>query len=151
MQGELVDESTPICHRLRVPSSTTLPPWFTPEKAHLVLGKRGERIASKYLRSLGYILKGRNVRLGKDEIDIIAFDPQEEILIFAEVKTRTTLSEDYPPALNVSAKKRKRLRRSARAWVDAHDYDGAYRLDVLCVAEGRVVQHLQDLAWENDE
>ena len=62
---------------------------------HLVVGKRGEEIALSYLRSLGYPIRGCNVRLGRDEIDIIAYDPKDRVIAFVEVKTRSRASADY--------------------------------------------------------
>lgn len=51
-------------------------------------GKLGEEIASKYLIKKGYKIIGKNFRKGYGEIDIIAI--YQNILVFVEVKTRTT-------------------------------------------------------------
>lgn len=115
---------------------------------HLELGKRGEEIAVKYLKSLGYRIRGRNVHVGRrDEIDILAFDRRDGVLVFAEVKTRARLDGDFRPELNVDWRKRERLKHAARQWVNTHDYDGGYRIDLVCIAEGRVIDHLRELAW----
>lgn len=50
-------------------------------------GRFGEDAAAEYLIRNGYKIKGRNVRLGRHELDIIAED--DEYLVFVEVKTRT--------------------------------------------------------------
>ncbi|MCL6096679.1 MAG: YraN family protein [Patescibacteria group bacterium] len=50
--------------------------------------KLGEEIATNYLKNKGYKIIERNFRKGYGEIDIIAI--KDNILIFVEVKTRTT-------------------------------------------------------------
>lgn len=114
---------------------------------HFDIGKEGEDIAAEYLRTLGYKIRGRNIRLGKDEIDLLAED-REHVLVFAEVKSRANWSSDYPPELNIDARKRGAMYRAARKWVMKNGYEGGYRLDLLCVAEGRVQEHVKELEWE---
>lgn len=50
------------------------------------LGKRGEELAVRYLRSHGYRILTRNFRSKFGEIDIIGLDGKT--LVFIEVKTR---------------------------------------------------------------
>jgi putative endonuclease len=50
------------------------------------LGGRGENLAAKYLRGLGYTIILRNFRCRLGEIDIIARDGRT--IVFVEVKTR---------------------------------------------------------------
>ncbi len=50
--------------------------------------KKGENLAAQYLAKIGYKIIERNFRKGYGEIDIIAI--KDNILIFVEVKTRTT-------------------------------------------------------------
>ena len=52
------------------------------------LGRRGEEQAASYIEEQGYTIIGRNVRLGRYEIDIIAVEAK--VLVFIEVKTRRT-------------------------------------------------------------
>ena len=120
----------------------------SPMSHNLVVGKKGEDIAVTFLQSLGYKLYDRNVRLARDEIDIITFDPHDKVLVFAEVKTRSRRSLDYAPDLNLTAAKKAKLRRSARAWVAEHDYEGGYRIDLVCVVGEKVVDHYKEIEWE---
>ena len=53
-------------------------------------GRFGEDAAAQYLTDNGYTIKGRNVRFGRHELDIIAED--DEYIVFVEVKTRTEAS-----------------------------------------------------------
>lgn len=132
-------------------------PFLTTEKLrplakHLVVGAAGEDIAAAYLVSIGYDLRGRNVRMGKDEIDIIAWDPQDKVLVFVEVKTRSDKErEGFHPEHRAGAKKRKALRRAARHWVANHNFDGGYRIDLVDVDDvngWKVSHHFKELAWD---
>lgn len=62
--------------------------------AHNDTGKLGEDLAVKYLESKGFIIFDRNYNLEKNEVDIVAFIPDE--LHFVEVKTRTNTTEFKP-------------------------------------------------------
>lgn len=113
--------------------------------AHLQLGQRGEDIATTYLLARGYDVRERNVRMGRDEIDLVAYDPLERMVVFAEVKTRSRHSEAYPIRTAVNGRKRRALRRAIDLWVTRENYDGPARIDVLSVCDGRVVEHVCDI------
>jgi len=111
---------------------------------HLV-GTKGEEIALRFAQSLGYKLYAQNVRLGRDEIDLILFDPHDQVLVFLEVKTRSKRDRDFSVELNLTPAKKKKLFRSARAWIDRHEYEGSFRVDVIFVSEQLVTDHLKQL------
>jgi len=119
------------------------------EKQHppprMVVGQEGEGIAKKYVQLLGYRFYAKNVRIGRDEIDLIAFDPSDKVLVFIEVKTRKRLSIDYPPELGLTDAKREKMERSAHAWVAAHEYEGSFRLDLICIAGGKMTNHFEGI------
>lgn len=119
-----------------------------PLPAHIEEGRRGEEVALFYLARQGYQIKARNVRFGKDEIDIVAFDPRDCVLVFVEVKTRSRFKSDYHPVLNVTRWKRVAMSRAARRYVHEKKWDAGYRLDVVCVIDGRVTQHDCEVAWK---
>lgn len=82
--------------------------WFAkPEIApHLERGKRGERIARRYLKRQGLKFLTANYQSERGEIDLIFRD--KDCLVFVEVKTRS--SEDWTrPAAAVNADKRRKL------------------------------------------
>lgn len=108
-------------------------------------GREGEEVAAAYLQSLGYRIEGRNVRFGRLEIDIIAYDPAEKMMVFAEVKTRTSHSAAYPIHTAVDARKRKALRKAIAKWVNEKKYEGPGRLDLIGVQHGKIVEHIKDL------
>jgi putative endonuclease len=57
-------------------------------------GKKGEKLAEDWLRTLGYEIRHCNWRTGKKEIDIIAV--RNDVLHFIEVKTSRQLQFGYP-------------------------------------------------------
>lgn len=57
------------------------------------IAKKGEELAARYLQRIGYKIIDRNFRRGYGEIDIVVVDPSirsEKVLVFVEVKTRTS-------------------------------------------------------------
>lgn len=112
------------------------------------IGIKGEEIAARYFVSIGYDIRGRNVRIGRDEIDILARDPVDDVIVFAEVKTRSSDSKDFPPELGIDWRKKQCLIHAARTWVNRHHYDRGYRMDLVSVADGKVIGHLKELDWE---
>ena len=80
----------------------------TPE--HLRRGKLGEDSAKKHLKKAGLKFLTANFRSKRGEIDLVFRDG--EILVFVEVKTRS--SEEWTrPAAAVDARKRRLLSRTA--------------------------------------
>ena len=116
--------------------------------SHFVVGRQGEDVAVHYLRSLGYKIVGRNVRVGRHkEIDIVARDPYDHVLVFIEVKTRSRESE-FVPEMNMTRSKKDALCHAVRQWIARREYEGGYRLDLVCVVEGRIMQHVKEMGWE---
>lgn len=106
-------------------------------------GRWAEDRAARYLReSLGWTLRGRNVRLAGGEIDLVFRDGDVEV--FVEVKARRAGSDAAMEA--VSADKRRRLGRAAAAWLARRGLPrGGCRFDVVAVAgrgDDTAVQHI---------
>jgi putative endonuclease len=79
------------------------------------LGRRGERVAERYLRRAGYVVLARNWRCPEGELDLVLTDGRR--IVVCEVKTRS--SERFgAPAEAVDAEKMDRIRRLARRWLD---------------------------------
>lgn len=57
---------------------------------HNELGKWGEEQAALYLRSKGWYIRHRDWHCGHRDVDIVAIDEDSSIVIFVEVKTRST-------------------------------------------------------------
>ncbi len=108
-------------------------------------GSLGEKIAADHLLSHDYDVRERNVRFQKLEIDIVAYDRSEKMMVFVEVKTRAHHSDRYPIHTAVDRRKWQAMRRAVARWVTKHQYEGSGRIDVLCVSSGVVVEHIKDL------
>lgn len=97
---------------------------------HNDLGKRGEEAAVRYLRQKGYEILESNWIYAKYEIDIIA--KNDEYIVFAEVKTRTSSIWGHPEEA-VSKAKIKRIVEAADFYLNEYDIDLPARFDVLSV------------------
>ena len=60
---------------------------------NLLTGVKGETLAVKYLKKLGYKILEQNYKTYMGEIDIIAKD--KDRIVFVEVKSRSTLSKGF--------------------------------------------------------
>ena len=113
------------------------------------LGRRGEAAAAEYLTSLGYRIIDRNWRCPRGEIDIVALDRGE--LVIVEVKTRTSRAFGDPLEA-VTDQKLTRLCVLAGAWRRAHREVRARttRIDLIGVLMPRhadaTVDHLKAAA-----
>jgi putative endonuclease len=94
------------------------------------LGKIGENIAAAYLQSQGYRIVQRNWRYLHKEIDIIA--EQGEELVIVEVKTRQGKTELLPGDLVPHAKERY-LINAADAFIRRYGVEKETRFDVIIV------------------
>lgn len=110
-----------------------------------LIGHTGESIAATYLKASGYTLLERNARFGRYEIDLIFRDPVRKMIVFVEVKARSTYDSSYPIRGALDIRKRRALRRAIARWVQKNNFDGPARIDLVCVADGAVVEHLLDI------
>ena len=111
------------------------------------LGRLGEDHAAAHLQRRGLAIVARNHRTRFGELDLIAYG--DDTLVFAEVKTRR--SGSGTPWDTLDERKRRQVRRMARAWL--HETDdrpraGTLRFDAIGVvidAAGRLVRldHLE--------
>jgi putative endonuclease len=100
--------------------------------AHIRVGRRGEQIAVNFLRKEGYKILFRNFRAKYGgEIDIVCRDRLAKVLVFVEVKTRTTnLFGDPHDALTL--RQQDRIVRAAKEWLRMlDDRDIPYRFDIV--------------------
>ncbi len=94
-------------------------------------GAKGEEAAAAMLRNMGWRILARNWRSGHLELDIVAEDHGE--LVFVEVKTRAKDGMTQPYEA-LSAVKKERLLRAAKAWIAEHDaWEKPCRFDLVCV------------------
>jgi putative endonuclease len=106
------------------------------------IGRWGEAHAADYLDEQGYEIVGRNVRTPYGEIDLIAQKGSgpsaettisQEVLVFVEVKTRTTQSFGYPEE-SVTPRKQLNMISAAQHYLQEHpDLDIDWRIDVISI------------------
>lgn len=98
------------------------------------LGAAGESAAAAWLEAHGYRVLARNVRSRAGEIDLIA--RQADLVIFVEVKSRTTAAFGHP-AEAIMGQKQRRIARLASAYLQVHRLDRcAVRFDAMAVRLG---------------
>ncbi|MEZ4807350.1 MAG: YraN family protein [Flavobacteriales bacterium] len=97
---------------------------------HNEKGAQGEQAACRFLMSLGYELLERNWRHGRHELDIIA--RQGEELVIVEVKTRSS-DQHGAPAEEVKRGQRTRIIKAANAYVEGTNCEMRLRFDILSV------------------
>jgi putative endonuclease len=98
---------------------------------HLLRGRKGERVACRFLMRHGYDILTRRYRSGAGELDIIAFD--KETLVFVEVKTRSSGHFGEPWEF-VDWKKQTIIRQTAERFIADHDMNRyTYRFDIVSV------------------
>jgi putative endonuclease len=95
------------------------------------LGSYGERVAAQRLVAQGMVLVDRNWRCDLGEIDLVLRDA--EVLVFCEVKTRSSAAYGHPLEA-VTPAKGARLRRLAARWLEEHDvHPHDIRIDLVGV------------------
>jgi putative endonuclease len=95
-------------------------------------GRRGERLAARWLRRRGYRILRRNLALGRDEIDLVALAPDRRTVVLVEVKTRAAAWPAPEAALDES-KRRAMLRSAARLEGDPRYRGRPIRLDAVTI------------------
>ena len=96
-------------------------------------GDEGENLAVELLESKGYSIVKRNYHYGKGEIDIIAKDPEEEGLVFIEVKSRKSLEYGSPEEA-ITKNKIKQLKRIAELYLYENEIKEILcRFDVIAI------------------
>ncbi len=118
----------------------------TPEERReaLEFGKIGEQMTARYLTDKGYIILEHNYRRGHLEIDLIALDGDE--LVIVEVKSRA-YDNILQPEAAVDHKKRQALIRLANEYVKSHNRKENVRFDIITVVSkegGAEIKHLKN-------
>jgi putative endonuclease len=118
------------------------------------VGKIGEDIAVKYLKSRGFEVVFRNYRLKCGELDIVAI--RSNILYFVEVKAVSReINKNIQilrPEDHLHQRKIDRLERTISVYLDEFRYTGEWKLIAVMVELDHVnktafVRILEDFAW----
>jgi putative endonuclease len=118
---------------------------------HNELGTKGENAAVEFLESNGHSIIARNFKHGKVEIDIISKD--DWLLVFTEVKTRSTDYFGYPEE-TVDKKKRKKIKRAAEEYMFQNQLDDEVRFDIVSITNvnGKLkIYHIKDAFFNEAE
>lgn len=109
------------------------------------LGRSVEQRVSDALEARGYIVLGRNRRVGRDEVDVLALDGA--MLVLVEVRARSNASCDEALA-SVRPAKIKRLKRAALALLASKEEQRELRIDVVAVGDDRteVIENAVDFS-----
>ncbi|MEK7550588.1 MAG: YraN family protein [Patescibacteria group bacterium] len=109
-----------------------------------LVGKKGEEIATDFLRKKGYKILDQNNSTKWGELDLIV--TKNNILIFVEVKLKTT--EDFgTPEEMIGKNKLAQVRRTAEMYLlnnpDIANKFDRYQIDAVCIVEetGRVTHY----------
>ncbi|GHU02110.1 hypothetical protein FACS1894186_6160 [Alphaproteobacteria bacterium] len=119
--------------------------------ARNVKGRLGEDIAVRHLQGLGYEILGRNVMppergYGACELDIVAWDPKREIVVFCEVKFHKWAAV-YEP---VTPRLCKRLVIAAEWYIGVRGWELRDRqIDVILVKPDGSVEHLENYVFND--
>ncbi len=97
---------------------------------HNLLGKAGEDAVTKYLEKNGYAIRDRNWRKNHLELDIVAVEDNE--LVVVEVKTRSNTNYIQPQDA-VNWQKIRRIVVAADAYIKHFDLDMPVRFDIITV------------------
>jgi putative endonuclease len=110
------------------------------------LGRYGEDLAHRFLERAGLAVIARNYRPrgGEAEVDLVARDG--DLLVFVEVKTRTT-AEYGSPDRAIGTEKQRNIVRAARAFAQRAEIPwSAVRFDTVSVlmTDPPAIEHTKD-------
>ena len=101
------------------------------------IGDIGEKVAADLLRSKKFKIIERNLHLSHNELDIVATNRSQSLILFVEVKTRSVNADLYSPfgtpGSAVTMQKRRRTIEAARAYLAQNPEYTSFqpRLDVI--------------------
>jgi putative endonuclease len=95
------------------------------------MGRWGEDTAVGYLETNGYVILARNVHTSHGEIDIVA--SKDQLLVFVEVKTRSSHTFAFPEA-SVTPRKQAHMLSAAETYLNDHPEGGdTWQFDVIAI------------------
>ncbi len=98
-------------------------------------GREGEQMAAAYLETKGYTVLEYNYFFEHAEVDLVAYDEEQECIVFIEVKKRhsTVFGE---PIESITEKKKENIYKASEAWIYERKMDGSpVRFDVVGIVQ----------------
>jgi putative endonuclease len=116
---------------------------------HNELGRNGEILACQFLINKGHQILATNYRSGHKEIDIISTD--KAVLVFSEIKTRSSYDFGFPEEA-IHGRKKKLLLKAAEAYLAEHSNYIQIRFDVISIliryGKPAEILHFEDAFYE---
>jgi len=107
----------------------------------------GELLAKEYLEKKNYQILHTNWRYKRSEIDIIA--SINNCIVFVEVKLRNNLAFGTPETF-VTKNKIKKMQEAADAYIEAYNWHGELRYDIISIEKNNQITHFEDAFYGND-
>ncbi|MFO0712445.1 MAG: YraN family protein [Sandaracinus sp.] len=101
-----------------------------PSLSKISTGRQAEEAVTAWLEQRGYAIVGRNVRVGRLELDVVA--RRGRTFVVCEVRSRRGTFVD--PAYAFDPRKRDRVRRAALTYWAMHGRGAQLRLDAAAVS-----------------
>ncbi|MFC4212272.1 YraN family protein [Pedobacter lithocola] len=118
---------------------------------HNELGQKGEYIAKKYLEDKGYEILDENWVHGRAEIDLIVY--KNGIIIFVEVKSRTSVAFGQPEDF-VQQAKQKQMEIASLEYIEIMNHQNEIRFDIIAITFKKdntyTLKHIEDAFWPQD-
>ena len=111
--------------------------------SHNKLGRLGKTL-QRLSKTQGFIIIAMNWRHIHYEIGIVA--RQQNILVFVEVKTRSTFKFGFPDK-SIDHKKENRLRKAAEIYIEQENLHNEIRFDIISIVKNNFeekVYHITD-------
>lgn len=108
------------------------------------IGEIAEGLAQQYISKLGYKIKDTNWHYGHLELDIVAEDGDQ--LVIVEVKSRNGIRYEHPSEA-VTNTKIKRIVEAAEAYIFEKDLHTETRFDIITVIffkQSHELEHFKD-------
>ncbi|MCZ4225348.1 YraN family protein [Pedobacter rhodius] len=119
--------------------------------SHNDLGKKGELIAKTYLEEKEYEILDENWVHGKAEIDLIAY--KNNIMVFVEVKSRTSVAFGRPEEF-VQKAKQKQMELASLEYIELMNHQHDIRFDIIAITFKKdntyILNHIEDAFWPED-
>ena len=97
------------------------------------IGLRGEFLAQRFLKKRGWRIVATNLRVDRDEVDVLGLSPAGDILALIEVRTTGNIEND-PRSTVGHHKRRCMLRASKQMHPLASLHRCALRIDLITVS-----------------
>ena len=99
-------------------------------KEHIIIGRKGEALAAKIMRSKGHLIRHKNLRLGRFEIDLVT--EHMNILHFVEVKTMATKKFGYPE-VHFGKAKQQNIHQAVEKYIESYKPEIPIQFDLLAI------------------